>query len=158
MNAAAPHIPAEIHHTLVADLIPYANNSRTHTDAQVAKIAASIVEFGFTNPILVADGVILAGHGRLAAARKLGLEHVPTIDLSHLTDAQRKAYVLADNRLALDAGWDTELLKIELAGLEDAGFDLALTGFSDVEIGAMFDTGTNSEEEDDEELGANNDE
>jgi site-specific DNA-methyltransferase (adenine-specific) len=134
----APHIPETIELRAVADLIPYANNARTHSDDQVAKIAASIQEFGFTNPILVADGVIVAGHGRLAAARKLGLERVPTIDLSHLSVAQRKAYVLADNRLALDAGWDAELLKLELEGLEGAGFDLQLTGFDVDELADLM--------------------
>jgi len=120
-------------------LIPYARNPRTHTDAQVAKIAASIVEYGWTNPVLVdgANGVI-AGHGRLAAARKLGLDAVPVIELSHLSPTQKRAYVISDNRLALDAGWDEEMLALELADLTEAGFDLALTGFDDVELDAMF--------------------
>ena len=119
----------------VEALIPYARNPRTHSDAQVAKIAASIVEFGWTNPILV-DGTsgIIAGHGRLAAARKLGLAEVPVIELAHLTAAQKRALVIADNRLALDAGWDEELLTLELAELSEAGYDLALTGFEDAEI------------------------
>src|SRR5476649_1444639 len=99
---------------LTANLIPYARNARTHSDAQVAQIAASIREFGFTNPVLV-DGEhgVIAGHGRLLAARKLGMTEVPTIELSHLTPAQKRAYVLADNRLALNAGWDPDMLKIE---------------------------------------------
>jgi DNA modification methylase len=120
-------------------LIPYARNPRTHTDAQVAKIAASIVEFGWTNPVLVdgANGVI-AGHSRLAAARKLGLDAVPVIELSHLSPTQKRAYVISDNRLALDAGWDEELLALELSDLTEAGFDLALTGFDDVELDALF--------------------
>lgn len=119
----------------VAALVPYARNSRTHSPQQVDKIAASIKEFGFLNPIIV-DGAngIIAGHGRVMAAQKLGLETLPTIEASHLTDAQRKAYVLADNRLALDAGWDNDLLKIELQDLEAEGFDLSLTGFSVDEI------------------------
>lgn len=122
----------------VDSLIPYARNSRTHSDAQVAQIAASIREFGFTNPVLVdADGGVLAGHGRLLAARKLGMAYVPVIELGHLTQAQRRAYVLADNKLALNAGWDDELLRVELADLKDAGFDLALTGFSLDEIEAL---------------------
>jgi DNA modification methylase len=123
----------------VEALIPYARNPRTHSDAQIAKIAASIAEFGFTNPILVdgASGVI-AGHGRLAAARRLGLEQVPVIELAHLTPAQKRALVLADNRLALDAGWDEELLALELAELAEAGYDLALTGFDGSEIEAML--------------------
>ena len=119
----------------VETLIPFARNPRTHSDAQVAKLAASIVEFGWTNPILV-DGSqgIIAGHGRLTAARKLGLAEVPVIELGHLTLAQKRAYVIADNRLALDAGWDEEMLAIELAELSESGYDLTLTGFSNDEI------------------------
>ena len=119
----------------VETLIPFARNPRTHSDAQVAKLAASIVEFGWTNPVLV-DGSqgIIAGHGRLAAARKLGLAEVPVIELVHLTLAQKRAYVIADNRLALDAGWDEEMLAIELAELSESGYDLTLTGFTNDEI------------------------
>ena len=119
----------------VETLIPFARNPRTHSEAQVAKLAASIVEFGWTNPILV-DGSqgIIAGHGRLTAARKLGLAEVPVIELGHLTLAQKRAYVIADNRLALDAGWDEEMLAIELAELSESGYDLTLTGFSNDEI------------------------
>ena len=133
-----PYKPA-----LVADLIPSARNARTHSEAQVAQIAASIREFGFTNPVLV-DGErgVIAGHGRLLAARKLGMETVPTIELSHLTAAQRRAYALADNRLALSAGWDDEMLRLELGELQAEGFDLALTGFDLGEFGALFATGT----------------
>ncbi|NBS69866.1 site-specific DNA-methyltransferase [bacterium] len=122
----------------VAELIPYANNSRTHSDEQVAQIAASIKEFGWTNPILV-DGTngIIAGHGRLMAARKLGHTEVPTIELKDLTEAQKKAYIIADNKLALNAGWDNDLLKIEFDQLKDLGFDLELTGFSLDEIEAL---------------------
>src|SRR5471032_1877666 len=102
----------------LTSLIPYARNARTHSDAQIAQIAASIREFGFTKPILV-DGErgVIAGHGRLLAARKLGLTEVPTIELSHLSQAQKRAYVLADNRLALSAGWDEDMLRIELGDL-----------------------------------------
>lgn len=111
-------------------LVPYARNARTHSDAQVAQIAASIAEFGFTNPILAgSDGVIVAGHGRLAAAQKLGLEMVPVVVLDHLTPTQRRALVIADNRIAENAGWDDELLRVELEALQDEGFDLDLTGF-----------------------------
>lgn len=122
-----------------ADLIPYARNSRTHSDAQVAKIAASIKEFGFLNPIII-DGErgIIAGHGRVMAANKLGLKTVPCIEASHLSAAQKRAYVIADNRLALDAGWDNDLLKIELQDLDDNGFDLALTGFEIGELDAIL--------------------
>ena len=123
----------------VASLIPYAGNARTHSDAQVAQIAASIREFGFTNPILV-DGEcgVIAGHGRLLAARKLGMTEVPTLELAHLSPAQRRAYVLADNRLALSAGWDAEMLRLELGALQAEGFDLTLTGFDPGEIEAFL--------------------
>ncbi|MCU6432646.1 site-specific DNA-methyltransferase [Undibacterium sp. Jales W-56] len=123
----------------VEALIPYARNPRTHTDEQVAKIAASIVEYGWTNPVLVdGDNGIIAGHGRLAAARKLGLIEVPVIELAHLSPTQKRAYVISDNRLALDAGWNEELLALELTELSEAGYDLALTGFEDGEIEALL--------------------
>jgi DNA modification methylase len=123
----------------VSELVPYARNARTHSDDQVAQIAASIREFGFTNPVLV-DGErgVIAGHGRLLAARKLGMTDVPTIELSHLTPAQKRAYVLADNRLALSAGWDGDLLRVELGELQADGFDLSLTGFDLDEIGSIL--------------------
>jgi site-specific DNA-methyltransferase (adenine-specific) len=119
----------------IADLIPYARNARTHSDEQVAQIAASIKEFGWTNPILVdGDNGIIAGHGRLAAARKLGNTEVPVIELTGLSEAQKRAYILADNKLALNAGWDIDLLTEELKELKDLNFDLELTGFSDKEL------------------------
>jgi DNA modification methylase len=123
----------------IATLIPFAKNSRTHSDAQVAQIAASIREFGFTNPVLVdeANGII-AGHGRVLAARKLKLTEVPCIRLAHLTDAQKRAYVIADNKLALNAGWDEAMLKLELADLKALDFDLDLTGFNTDEIDALL--------------------
>lgn len=122
----------------IKELIPYARNSRTHNDAQVAQIAASIKEFGWTNPILVdGDNSIIAGHGRVAAARKLGLNIVPTISLDGLTDTQRRAYIIADNKLALNAGWDDEMLALELGELSDLGFDITLTGFSAEELEAL---------------------
>ena len=115
-----------------AKLVPYARNARTHSDEQIAQIAASIAEFGFTNPILAgSDGVIVAGHGRLAAARKLGLDVVPVVVLDHLTPTQRRALVIADNRIAENAGWDDALLRVELEALQEEGFDLDLTGFDD---------------------------
>lgn len=135
----------------VETLIPYARNPRTHSDAQVAKIAASIVEYGWTNPVLVdGDNGVIAGHGRLAAARKLGLDEVPVIELGHLTPAQKRAYVISDNRLALEAGWDEELLALELAELSEAGYDLALTGFDESEVDALLadeTTGRDGEQE-----------
>jgi DNA modification methylase len=120
-------------------LIPYARNSRTHSDGQVAQIAASIKEFGFTNPVLIDEtGSIIAGHGRVMAARKLGLADVPSIRLTHLTEAQKRAYIIADNKLALNAGWDDEMLAVELTDLKDMGFDLDLTGFSAEEIDGLL--------------------
>ena len=116
-------------------LKPYERNARTHSAEQVAQIAASIVEFGFTNPILVDSGDgIIAGHGRLQAARELGLSTVPVVVLDHLNDRQRRAYVLADNQLALNAGWDLELLRTELQDLVADDFDLSVIGFSDEEL------------------------
>ena len=113
-----------------ADLIPYARNSRSHSESQVAQIAGSIREFGFTNPVLIdADNGIIAGHGRVMAAGKLGLEKVPCIRLAHLTDTQRRAYIIADNKLALNAGWDEDMLGIELADLRESDFNLDLLGF-----------------------------
>jgi len=124
--------------TRVGDLTPYARNSRTHSDEQIAQIAASIKEFGWTNPILI-DGEkgIIAGHGRLKAAMRLGLEEIPAIELSHLTEIQKKALIIADNKLALNAGWDNELLGLELEELELEGLDLSLTGFGEEEISAL---------------------
>jgi len=120
-------------------LIPYARNPRTHTEEQVAQIAASIAEFGFVNPVLVgADGVIIAGHARVMAARKLGLGEVPVIVLDHLSQAQRRALVIADNRLAENAGWDEEMLRVELEALREDDFSLDLLGFEDAEIEALL--------------------
>lgn len=122
-------------------LIPYARNSRTHSDAQVAQIAASIREFGWTNPVLVdGDNGIIAGHGRVLAARKLDVSEVPVIELRHMTESQRRAYVIADNKLAEAAGWDSELLALELGELKADGFDLSLTGFDELELGDLFPT------------------
>ena len=132
--------PADDHRTLSIDnLIPYAKNSRTHSEAQIAQIAASIKEWGFTTPILIDDQhSVIAGHGRLAAARKLGLKEVPVIVATGWTDAQKRAYVIADNKLAINAGWDNEMLALELGDLGDLGFDLDLVGFTDDEIAALM--------------------
>jgi ParB-like chromosome segregation protein Spo0J len=120
----------EISQVPIEDLIPYARNARTHSDEQVAQIAASIREFGFVNPVLLKDdNTIIAGHGRVLAARKLSMDAVPCIYLSHLSETQARAYIIADNKLALNAGWDEELLNLELGELADEGFDLDLTGF-----------------------------
>lgn len=123
----------------VADLVPYARNSRTHSAEQVSQIAASIKEWGWTVPVLIDhEGGIIAGHGRIMAAQKLGIAEVPCMVAEGWTEAQRKAYVIADNKLALNAGWDDELLKVELSELGDLDFDLSLTGFDDDELGAML--------------------
>ena len=123
----------------VGALIPYASNSRTHTPKQISQIARSIETFGFTNPILVdGENGIIAGHARVKAAQQLGLAEVPTIDLSWLSPVERQAYVIADNELAISgADWDTEMLRLELGDLKLAGFDLSLTGFGEVELGAL---------------------
>jgi ParB-like chromosome segregation protein Spo0J len=118
-----------------ADLIPYARNTRTHSPEQVAQIAGSIREFGFTNPVLIdGENGIIAGHGRVMAASKLGLAKVPCIRLAHLTETQKRAYIIADNKLALNAGWDEEMLGIELASLREDDFDLDLLGFDSFSI------------------------
>ena len=129
-----------IEQVTIEKLIPYAKNSRTHSDAQVAQIAASIKEFGFVNPVLIdkQDGII-AGHGRVMAARKLGIEEVPCIRLAHLTDNQKRAYVIADNKLALNAGWDEEMLKLEIKDLEASDFDISLLGFDAEELENIMD-------------------
>lgn len=132
-------MPMKIKMTPVEQLVPYAGNARTHSDQQVAQIAASITEFGFTNPVLTgADNVIIAGHGRLLAAQKLGMDTVPVIILDHLSDAQRRALVIADNKLAENAGWDEALLRTELAALDEMDFDLDLVGFSDEELDGLL--------------------
>ena len=124
----------------VSDLLPYARNSRTHSDAQVAQIAASIREWGWTMPILVDEaGNVIAGHGRIMAAQKLGIQDVPCMTASGWSEAKRRAYVIADNKLALNAGWDNEMLAVEFSDLKEMGFDLELTGFEAAEIDALLD-------------------
>lgn len=133
----------------VSELIPYVRNARTHSEAQVAQIAASIREFGFLSPILVAeDNTILAGHGRLAAAQKLGLKKVPCVKENHLTETQKRAYIIADNKLSLNAGWDNELLAVELSELEGADFNLDLLGFDEAELSSIFDADKDVNEDD----------
>lgn len=128
----------QIEYLPIDGLVPYARNSRTHDDAQVAQIAASIREFGFTNPVLVdADGGIIAGHGRVLAARKLNMATVPCIELAGMTETQKRAYIIADNKLALNAGWDMDTLAVEIKELEAEDFDLALLGFTPDELAAM---------------------
>jgi len=131
----------EVVYKSVKDLIPYANNTRTHDDKQIKQIAASIKEFGFTNPVLIGkDNDIIAGHGRVLAAEKIKIDKVPCIVLDGLSEAQKKAYIIADNKLALNAGWDEELLKIELEGLKELDFDLSLIGFNVDELDIFFCT------------------
>jgi ParB-like chromosome segregation protein Spo0J len=129
----------QIEQIAVADLIPYARNARTHSEGQVAQIAGSIQEFGFTNPVLIdaANGII-AGHGRVMAAQKLGLQFVPCIRLGHLSDAQKRAYILADNRIALNSGWDDAMLEVELAELHADEYDLGLLGFDADELAKLM--------------------
>ena len=130
----------EIQYKATEDLIPYARNSRTHSAEQVAQIAASIREFGWTNPVLIdGENGIIAGHGRVLAAHKLGETQVPTIELSHMSDTQKRAYIIADNKLALNAGWDDEMLALELGALGDLGFDINLIGFSAEELKLLMD-------------------
>lgn len=130
---------SSIEHVPTADLIPYARNARTHSETQVAQIAGSIQEFGFTNPVLIdADNGIIAGHGRILAAQRLKLESVPCLRLSHLTDAQKRAYVLADNRIALSSGWDEEMLANELSDLHADEFDMSLLGFDVDELATLL--------------------
>ena len=130
----------QIEQLSVKELLPYARNSRTHSDEQVGQIASSIKEFGFTNPILIdADNQIIAGHGRLMGANRLQMKEVPCIRLSHLTESQKRAYVIADNKLALNAGWDEELLALEIKDLQELDFDVSLLGFSDDELNGILD-------------------
>ena len=124
----------------ISSLIPYANNSRTHSDEQVNQVASSIKEFGFTNPVLIDEqGGIIAGHGRVMAAKKLGVDKVPCIELKGLTEAQKKAYVIADNQLALNSGWDLDTLRLEVETLQELDFDLSLLGFEDDVIDKLLD-------------------
>ena len=130
----------KVEYKKISDLIPYVNNTRTHSDTQVLQIASSIKEFGFTNPILIdEEGRVIAGHGRIMGAKKLGLDEAPTITLKGLTEAQRKAYIIADNKLALNSGWDEELLKVELQALDEIDFDLSVIGFDEDELSSYLD-------------------
>jgi DNA modification methylase len=136
------HLPTQIELRRVDRLLPFARNSRTHSDEQVGQVAASIREFGWTNPVLVgADDVIIAGHARVLAARRLGMAEVPVIVLGHLSETQRRALVLADNKLALNAGWDESLLRLEIESLQQDGFDLNVAGFSDEELRVLLADG-----------------
>lgn len=147
-STSPPPVITDVQERSIASLHPYAGNARTHSKRQISQIAKSISKFGFTNPVLIADDdTIIAGHGRVIAARQIGMTHVPTIRLSHLTPAQRRAYVIADNKLALNAGWDQELLAIELQGLIDLDFDLELTGFSLAEVDTVLGAAADADPE-----------
>ena len=129
-------------------LIPYVNNARTHSPEQITKLRSSLREFGFVNPVLIdREYNVLAGHGRIAAAKEEGIKEVPCVFVEHLSEAQKKAYILADNRMSLDAGWDDELLKVEMASLQEMGFDVGMTGFNESELADLFETDTEGEED-----------
>ena len=133
----------------VEKLVPYANNARTHSPEQITKLRSSLREFGFVNPVIIdKDFNVIAGHGRITAAKEEGIKEVPCVFVDYLTEAQKKAYILADNRMALDAGWDDELLRIELEELQGLDFDLALTGFDDKELASLFNTDAETKEDD----------
>ena len=140
----------------VSKLVPYINNARTHSPEQITKLRASLREFGFINPVIIdRDYNVIAGHGRILAAKEENIAEVPCVFADHLTEAQKKAYIIADNRMALDAGWDEELLRVEIESLQAEAFDLALTGFDEKELSKLFDDGTEAEDDDfdvDEEL------
>ena len=130
-------------------LIPYVNNARTHSPEQINKLRASLREFGFINPVIVDDKFnIVAGHGRVMAAQAEGIKEVPCVYVDYLTEAQKKAYILADNRMAMDAGWDEEMLRVELEALQDMAFDLSMTGFDDKELADLFKTEEEVEDDD----------
>ena len=133
----------------IEKLVPYVNNARTHSQDQINKLRSSIREFGFINPVIIdKDYGVIAGHGRIMAAKEEGIKEVPCVFVDHLNEAQKKAYILADNRMALDAGWDEELLRVEIESLEDYGFNVELTGFSTEELSSLFDLGVEAEEDD----------
>lgn len=137
----------------IDDLIPYANNSRTHSEEQTNQVASSIKEFGFTNPILIDDqGGIIAGHGRVLAAKKLGLKELPCVELVGLTESQKKAYVIADNQLALNSGWDLDKLKLEIDTLSDMDFNLDLLGFDDNFLDGLLMVNENYQEKEHKEI------
>ena len=136
-------------------LVPYVNNARTHSPEQIGKLRSSLREFGFINPVIIdRDFGIIAGHGRVLAAREEGITEVPCVFVDHLTEAQKKAYIIADNRMALDAGWDEELLRVEIESLQAEAFDISLTGFGDDEIADLFGKEKDEVEDDDYDLSA----
>ena len=130
-------------------LVPYANNARTHNKEQILKLRSSLREFGFVNPVIIdKEYNVLAGHGRIEAAKAENISEIPCVFVDHMTEAQKKAYILADNRMAMDAGWDEELLKVEIEALQTEDFDLSLTGFDESELAGFFDTADDAKEDD----------
>lgn len=135
----------------VTKLIPYVNNARTHSAEQIMKLRSSLREFGFINPVIIdRDYNVIAGHGRIMAAKEEGIKEVPCVFVDYLTEAQKKAYILADNRMAMDAGWDEELLRVEIEALQDADFDIGLTGFDENDLADLFGNDDTSDVKDDE--------
>ena len=133
----------------ITKLVPYVNNARTHSPEQITKLRASLREFGFINPVIIdRDFNVIAGHGRILAAKEEGIKEVPCVFADHLTEAQKKAYIIADNRMAMDAGWDEELLRVEIESLQGMDFDPLLTGFDEKELAALFDDGIEAKEDD----------
>ena len=133
----------------ISKLVPYVNNARTHSPEQITKLRSSLREFGFINPVIIdRDYGVIAGHGRIMAAKEEGIKEVPCVFADHLTEAQKKAYIIADNRMAMDAGWDEELLRVEIESLQGMDFDPLLTGFDEKELAALFDDGIEAEEDD----------
>ena len=147
------HTTTEMQLVNIDRLVPYQNNARTHSPEQINKLRASLREFGFINPVIIdRDFGVIAGHGRIAAARAEGITELPCVFADHLTEAQKKAYILADNRMALDAGWDEDMLRVEIEALQGADFDLMLTGFDDKELSDFFGTGNDDAKDDDFDL------
>ena len=133
----------------ISKLVPYVNNARTHSPEQITKLRSSLREFGFINPVIIdRDYGVIAGHGRIMAAKEEGIKEVPCVFADHLTEAQKKAYIIADNRMAMDAGWDEELLRVEIESLQGMDFDPLLTGFDEKELAALFDAGIEAKEDD----------
>jgi DNA modification methylase len=149
MGAGAMKTTTEMQLVPIAKLVPYVNNARTHSPEQIAKLRSSLREFGFINPVIIdRDYGVIAGHGRILAAKEEGIKEVPCVFADHLTEAQKKAYIIADNRMAMDAGWDEELLRVEIESLQGMDFDPLLTGFDEKELAALFDDGMEAKEDD----------
>ena len=149
MGAGAMRTTTEMQLVPITKLVPYVNNARTHSPEQITKLRASLREFGFINPVIIdRDFNVIAGHGRILAAKEEGIKEVPCVFADHLTEAQKKAYIIADNRMAIDAGWDEELLRVEIESLQGMDFDPLLTGFDEKELAALFDDGIEAKEDD----------